>query len=69
MPLFAVPPYVRKATLAEIKAYYRAIAQSAQCPVWVQNHIPPIGTTISPEFLANLVADIEWVDHIKGMLA
>jgi dihydrodipicolinate synthase/N-acetylneuraminate lyase len=63
--VIAMPPYVRKAAPDEIKAYYRAIAAEAQRPVWIQNHIPPIGTTMSPELLAGLVGEIEWVDYIK----
>lgn len=63
--VIAMPPYARKAAPDEIMAYYRAIAAEAQRPVWIQNHIPPIGTTMSPEFLAGLVGEIEWIDYIK----
>ncbi|HXX39365.1 MAG TPA: dihydrodipicolinate synthase family protein [bacterium] len=63
--VIAMPPYARKATSQEIAAYYRAIAAAAQRPVWIQNHLPPIGTQMSPEFLADLVRDVEWVDYIK----
>jgi dihydrodipicolinate synthase/N-acetylneuraminate lyase len=63
--VIAMPPYARKATPVEIVEYYRAIAAEAQRPVWVQNHIPPIGTTMSPDFVARLVREIEWVDYIK----
>ena len=63
--VIAMPPYARKAAPGEITAYYRAIAAEAERPVWIQNHIPPIGTTMSPQFVAGLVEEIEWVDYIK----
>jgi len=63
--VIAMPPYVRKASSDEIFEYYQTVAAEARRPVWIQNHIPPIGTTMSPEFLARLVREIEWVDYVK----
>jgi len=63
--VIAMPPHVRKASSDEIVEYYRSIASAAARPVFIQNHIPPVGTTMSPEFLARLVREIEWVDYIK----
>lgn len=63
--VIAMPPYAHKASLGEIRDYYRGIAEEAQRPVWIHNDLPPIGTPMSPEFTAGLVRDIEGIDYIK----
>lgn len=63
--VIAMPPHVRTATRAEIRAYYEAIADAAGIPVFIQNHQPPQGTAMAPEFVAELVREIPLVSYVK----
>lgn len=63
--IIAMPPYVRKATSEEIAEYFRAIAASAQLPVFIQNYPAPIGTPLSAAFMSDLVQQIDGVEYIK----
>ncbi|MBO0706436.1 MAG: dihydrodipicolinate synthase family protein [Candidatus Dormibacteraeota bacterium] len=63
--VIAMPPYVRTATRSEIREYYEAIADAARIPVFIQNHLPPQGTPMSPEFVAELVREIPLVSYVK----
>ena len=65
--VIAMPPYVKRSALPAdvILAYYRAIAEAAQMPVFIQNYVPPIGTDMSPEFLLRLCREIDWVTYVK----
>jgi 4-hydroxy-tetrahydrodipicolinate synthase len=63
--VIAMPPHVRKATATEIVAYYRAVAQAAQLPVFIQNFVAPIGTPMSAEFMARLLREVEHVEYVK----
>lgn len=63
--LIALPPYVRKAALDEIVAYYAAISAAAPLPIFLQNYVPPIGTVMSAAFMARLLREIEHVEYVK----
>lgn len=65
--VIAMPPYVRRGSLAKevIVSTYRAISDAAQLPVFIQNYVPPIGTDMSAEFLLDLCRDIEHVLYVK----
>ncbi|MGH7922451.1 MAG: dihydrodipicolinate synthase family protein [Candidatus Dormibacteraceae bacterium] len=63
--VIAMPPYVRSANPSEIRAYYEAIAEAARLPVFIQNHLPPQGTPMRPEFVAELVREIPLVSYVK----
>lgn len=63
--VIAMPPYVRKASPNEITEYYRAVAGAAELPVFIQNYQAPIGTPLSPAFMARLVAGIDGVEYVK----
>ena len=63
--VIAMPPYVRTPTGTEIRAYYEGIADAAGIPVFIQNHLPPQGTPMSPEFVAELVREIPLVSYVK----
>ena len=43
----AMPPYLRKASKADLREYYRALAQFDR-PLIIQNAPAPIGTPLSP---------------------
>ncbi len=65
--VIAMPPYLRRGALSEnvIADYYRAIAEAADAPVFIQNNMPPIGTDLSAEFMLRLCREIEHVQYIK----
>ena len=57
--VIAMPPYVRKASPDEITEYFRVVAGAAELPVFIQNYQAPVGTPLSPAFMARLVAGID----------
>jgi 4-hydroxy-tetrahydrodipicolinate synthase len=63
--VIAMPPYVRKAGPAEIVAYYRAVAEAARIPVFIQDFVAPIGTPMPAELMARMLREIEHVDYVK----
>jgi dihydrodipicolinate synthase/N-acetylneuraminate lyase len=65
--VIAMPPYVRRSPLSEavISAYYQAISDAAQLPVFIQSYGPPIGTDMAPNLVLKLCRDIEHVQYIK----
>jgi 4-hydroxy-tetrahydrodipicolinate synthase len=63
--VIAMPPYVRKASLEEITEYFRVVAGTAEVPVFIQNYQAPVGTPLSPAFMARLVAEIDGVEYVK----
>jgi 4-hydroxy-tetrahydrodipicolinate synthase len=63
--VIAMPPYVRKASPDEIVDYFRVVAGAAELPVFVQNYSAPVGTPLSPAFLARLVGEIDGIEYVK----
>jgi dihydrodipicolinate synthase/N-acetylneuraminate lyase len=63
--VIAMPPYVRKASPGEITEYFRVVAGTAELPVFIQNYQAPVGTPLSPSFMARLVAEIDGVEYVK----
>ncbi len=64
--VIAMPPWATKLGSPElIKAYYRAIADVAQRPVWVQNVGGGLGSSLSAEFVVELCREIDWVQYLK----
>ena len=60
--VIALPPYItRGGTQEELRAYYRAIAEAAELPVFIQHSWPGM----SAEFMASLIQEIENVKYIK----
>lgn len=60
--VIGLPPYItRGAPSDELRAYYEAIAQAAEMPVFLQHSWPGM----SAEFMATLIREIEWVQYIK----
>lgn len=62
--LMAIPPYLRKASKAYVKDYYRALAQFDR-PLMIQNAPAPIGTPLSPAELVELLASEPNIAYIK----
>ncbi len=63
--VIALPPSGPPVPPQEIVAYYRAVAAASDLPVFVQNHDPPYGTRMSPEFVARLVCEIPNIVWVK----
>lgn len=63
--VIAMPPYVHRAGSEQTFDYYAALAAAAALPVFVQNHLPPLGTVLDPAFVARLVREIDGVDYVK----
>ena len=62
--VIAMTPYLNKLQDENlILEYYRAIAEAAQLPVFIQNH--SVGTELSVSVMARVVREVEYVDYIK----
>jgi len=59
--VIALPPYIARASQEEILAYYRAIAQAVERPVFVQHSHPGMDSC----FLVRLLRQVEHVRYIK----
>lgn len=64
--VIAMPPYGVRFTDAEsIHAFYRAVAEAAGLPVWVQNWSGPAGTAMSGDQVTRLLREIPGVAYLK----
>lgn len=63
--VMAMPPFVQRASDAEIRAYYGAIHGATKVPVVIQNYSGPGGTPLSAAFCAQLLRDFERVQYVK----
>jgi 4-hydroxy-tetrahydrodipicolinate synthase len=57
----ALPPYIARGNQAEKRAYYQAISDAAELPVFIQHSWPGM----SGEFMASTIRDIEHVCYVK----
>lgn len=62
--LMAMPPYLRKASKAGLREYYRALAQFDR-PLIIQNAPAPIGSPLTPRELVGLLAIEDNILYIK----
>jgi 4-hydroxy-tetrahydrodipicolinate synthase len=60
----AMPPYVRRADKAGLKAYFEHIARTSELPVWIQNNAAPVGSPMPMETINELL-NIEGVCALK----
>ncbi|MGI9147615.1 MAG: dihydrodipicolinate synthase family protein [Chloroflexota bacterium] len=63
--VIAMPPYVKKASPAEIVDFYQQLAAATELPIFIQNYGPPVGTPMSARFMADLVEHIPGVEYVK----
>jgi 4-hydroxy-tetrahydrodipicolinate synthase len=62
--VIAMTPYLNKLTDDDlIVEYFRAIAEAAHLPVFIQNH--GVGTELSVRTMARVIREVEYVDYIK----
>jgi len=59
--VIALPPYTAPASEKEMVAYYQAISDAAEMPVFIQHSFPGM----SPAFMARLLREIEHVQYVK----
>ena len=59
--VIALPPYISAGTRAEIKDYYKAVAEAAQRPVFIQH----THAGMDAAFLRSLLEEIEFVSYVK----
>ena len=62
--VIAMPPYPYASNLRQLGSYYTTVARAAGLPVWVQNHVPPVGTPMSAATLDYLL-QIDGVEYVK----
>ena len=62
----ALPPYVLKPGLDGLVDYYRQIAEAMGKPVFIQNFDPPLGSSLPPAFIRDLLLDIPNVQVHQG---
>ncbi len=63
--VIAMPPYVKRASPAEIVDFYQQIAAATELPVFIQNLGAPVGTPMSARFMADLIQQIDGVEYVK----
>jgi dihydrodipicolinate synthase/N-acetylneuraminate lyase len=63
--LIAMSPQVQRASEPEIKAYYAAIAEASDLPLFLQNYGRPGGTPMSARLMAELVRSLPSVRYVK----
>ncbi len=61
----ALPPYILKPSLDDLVDYYRQISEAMGKPIFIQNFDPPLGSSLSPEFIQKLLIEIPHVEYIK----
>src|SRR4051812_19606795 len=63
--VMAMPPFIQRASDAEIREYYRAIGEACDLPVCIQNYQGPGGTPLSAPFIAGMLKDLKGVHYVK----
>ncbi len=64
--VIAMPPWATKlGSHALVEAYYRAIAEAAGVPVFIQNVSPPLGSSLPGRFVVELCERIPLVQYLK----
>lgn len=63
--IMAMPPPILSPGPEGCYEYYKALAQSVDVPVCVQNYAGPAGTPMSNELVARMCREIDNIDYIK----
>ena len=61
----ALPPYVIKPDLNGLVDYYHKVAAAIDGPVFVQNFDPPLGSSLSPQFIQKLMLETPNIRYVK----
>ncbi len=60
--VIAMPPYIQKPDFPAILAYYRAICDAVNVPVWIQNAAE---TAMTPDQIVRICTEVERVSWVK----
>jgi dihydrodipicolinate synthase/N-acetylneuraminate lyase len=63
--LMAMPPMTGSVPLSAAYAYYQMLSNAVSIPIFIQNHEPPMGTKMPPDFVVRLIRELEHVDYVK----
>jgi dihydrodipicolinate synthase/N-acetylneuraminate lyase len=63
--LMSMPPMTGSVPLPVAYSFYEMLAKATSLPIFIQNHEPPMGTKMPPDFVVRLVNEIEHVDYVK----
>jgi dihydrodipicolinate synthase/N-acetylneuraminate lyase len=63
--VMAMPPFIQRASDAEIREYFRVIGEASPLPVCIQNYQGPGGTPLSAAFIASMLKDLKGVHYVK----
>lgn len=63
--IMAMPPHILHPDADGCYAYYKALSQALEVPIFIQNYIGPVGTPMTSGLLARMVRELDHVDYIK----
>ena len=64
--IMSMPPHVLHPDAAGCYAYYQALANGVDLPIFVQNYPAPIGTPMSSELVARMCRELSNVDFLSS---
>jgi 4-hydroxy-tetrahydrodipicolinate synthase len=63
--VIALPPYLPTGGEERIFSYFQQISDSIEIPIFIQNGGPPMGSSLTPTFIARMVKEIDHVHYVK----
>ncbi|MBV7329536.1 dihydrodipicolinate synthase family protein [Chloroflexi bacterium TSY] len=63
--IMAMPPHVLHPDADGCYAYYKALSEHLDFPIFIQNFMGPIGTPMSNGLVARMCRELPYVDYIK----
>ncbi len=63
--IMAMPPPVLSPGPEGCYAYYAALSQAVEIPIFIQNYSGPAGTPMPTALLARMCRELEWVQYLK----
>ena len=63
--IMAMPPHILHPDAEGCYAYYQALSEAVDIPIFIQNFRGPVGTPMSSELVARMCRELEHVEYIK----
>lgn len=63
--IMAMPPPILSPGPDGCYAYYKALSDNLDIPIFIQNYAGPAGTPMSSDLLARMCKELEWVQYLK----
>jgi 4-hydroxy-tetrahydrodipicolinate synthase len=63
--VIALPPYLPTGDEERIFNYFQHISDNIEIPIFIQNGGPPMGSSLTPKFIARMVKEIHHVKYVK----